>query len=210
MRNLRALQDQERQALEANLKQSKCLNEWKRLFVILRFDEGQSIEELARQTCLSKWTIEEYLKKYSSENKTKNDPRGGSSSKLTETEAEELEKHLTETTYLKVKGIISYVKNRFGKVYSRTGMTFWLKSRNFTFKRPEKIPGKLNPDQQKNFLEYYKRLKSSLGQREELYFVDAVHPEYQSQMVCGWIKKGEKKNFTNDSKATSITFYRSS
>lgn len=71
MRSLRPLTIEERAELETDLKKTKDLAEWRRLFVILSYDEGQSIEELAKLTRLSRWTIEEYLKKYSSENKTK-------------------------------------------------------------------------------------------------------------------------------------------
>ena len=129
MRTLRPLTDEEKKGLESGLIKTRDSAEWKRLFVILSYDEGQSIEELARLTRLSKWTIEEYLKKYSSENKTKNDPKGGSSSKLNEDETSELESHLSKNTYLKVKDIVAYVRGRFGKQYSRTGMTAWLRDR---------------------------------------------------------------------------------
>ena len=103
MRSLRPLSEQERKDLERALKKAKDASEWKRVFVILTYDEGQSIEELAHLTRLSEWTVEEYLKQYSSHNKTKNDPTGGSSSKLTQEETRFLEEHLSQTTYLKVK-----------------------------------------------------------------------------------------------------------
>lgn len=200
MRSLRPLSEKERNDLEAALKQSKNLAEWRRIFVLLSYDEGLSIEELAHLTRLSKWTIEEYLKEYSSQNKTKNDPRGGSSSKLTESEASQLEQHLSQITYLKVKSIVSYVYKAFGKRYSRPGMTDWLIRHGFTFKKPEKVPGKLDPVKQMKFIDEYKRLRDSLGPCDELYFVDAVHPEYQSQAVCGWIKTGERKTLQTTGK----------
>lgn len=206
MRSLRPLTEEERHGLEANLKKTRDSAEWKRLFVILSYDEGQSVEDLARLTRLSHWTIEEYLKKYSSQNKTKNDPRGGSSSKLDETEANELEQHLSQTTYLKVKNIVAYVKRTFGKQYSRTGMTAWLKDHGFTFKKPEKIPGKLDPGRQAQFIEEYCRLKGSLRPCDKLYFLDAVHPEYQSQAVSGWIKKGECKTLQTTGKQKRLHF----
>jgi transposase len=206
MRSLRPLSEQEKRGLEADLKKTRDSAEWKRLFVILSYDEGQSIEDLARLTRLSTWTIEEYLKKYSSQNKTKNDPTGGSSSKLNEVEASELEQHLSQTTYLKVKDIVAYVKGKFGQEYSRTGMTAWLRDHGFTFKRPEKIPGKLDPHKQADFIEKYKELKGSLGSSDELYFLDAVHPEYQSQAVSGWIKKGECKTLQTTGKQSRLHF----
>ena len=184
MRTLRPLTNQERKDLEATLLKAKDASEWKRLFVILGYDEGRSIEELAQLTRLGKWTVEDYLKAYSARNKTKNDPRGGSSSKLTESESKELEQHLSTTTYLKVKNIVAYVGKTFGKKYSRTGMTEWLTRHGFTFKKPEKVPGKIDPARQKQFIEEYEKLKGSLAPNDELYFLDAVHPEYQFERVA--------------------------
>ena len=206
MRSLRPLIPSEKASLEADLRKTRDLSEWRRIFVILSYDEGQSIEELAQLTRLSPWTIEEYLKQYSAHNKTKNDPTGGSFSKLTEEETRELEDHLSKTTYLKVKKIIAYVKKRFGKQYSRSGMTHWLIHHGFTFKKPEKVPGKLDPIKQKQFIEEYKHLKASLGPDDELRFLDAVHPEYQSQAVCGWIKKGECKTLQTTGKQKRLHF----
>ena len=53
MCSLRLLSEPERLNLEADLKRSKNLAEWKRLFVILSYDEGQSVQELARLMRLS-------------------------------------------------------------------------------------------------------------------------------------------------------------
>ena len=200
MRALRPLSSNERQDLETKLKKAKELGEWKRLFVILRFDEGESIEELARQTYLSKWTIERYFKEYSAHNKTEDDPRGGGQSKLTPEESCNLEKHLQEITYLNVKPIIACVLQKFGKTYSRSGMTNWLQEHGFTHKRPEKIPGKLDPNKQALFIKEYEELKNSLPSSDKIYFLDALHPEYQSQAVCGWIKKGECKTLQTTGK----------
>lgn len=206
MRTLRSLTQEERTELERKMKKTGDAGDWKRIFVILSYDDGLSIEELAKLTRLSPWTVEEYLKKYSSKNKTENDPRGGSSSKLTESEAQELEQHLSSTTYLKVKSIVAYVSKTFGKQYSRTGMTEWLVKHGFTFKKPEKVPGKLDPAKQERFIEEYGKLKGALGPCDELYFLDAVHPEYQSQAMCGWIKKGECKTLQTTGKQKRLHF----
>lgn len=190
----------ERNILEVKLKKTKDLSEWKRVFAVLGYDDGKTLEELAELLRVSMFTIEDYLKEYNSNNKTKNDPRGGSSSKLTKDQSQELENHLSKTTYLKIKHIVSYVKQRFGIQYSRSGMTFWLSDHGFTYKCPEKIPGKINPEAQQKFIEEYLKLKQSLDPSHELYFLDATHPEHQSQSVCGWIKKGEKKTLQTSGK----------
>ena len=206
MRSLRPLLEQERVDLEQALKHTKEVSEWRRLFVILSYDEGVTVEDLTHLTRLSRWTIEQYLKTYSANNKTKNDQRGGSSSKLSKEEAQALESHLEKTTYLKVKDIVAYVKSKFGKDYSRTGMTAWLQEHGFTFKKPEKVPGKLDPEKQALFIEEYKKLKNSLSSRDDLFFLDAMHPEYQSQAVSGWIKKGVCKTLQTTGKQQRLHF----
>jgi hypothetical protein len=101
---------------------------------------------------------------------------------------------------------VAYVKRTFGKQYSRAGMTAWLKDHGFTFKKSEKTPGKLDPSRQAQFIEEYYTLKGSLGPWDELYFLDAVHPEYQSQAACGWIKKGECKTLQTTGKQKRLHF----
>ena len=162
---MRLLSPFERGQLETKVKKTKDLSEWKRVFAILEYDDGQSIAESARTLRLSPVTIEEYLKQYNSNDKTKNDPRGGSSSKLTESESQQLEQHLSQKTYLKVKDIVAYVESQFKKKYSRSGLTAWLADHGFTYKCPQQIPGKLNPEAQAKFIEEYEKLKSSLQRR---------------------------------------------
>lgn len=167
---MRSLTTSERAHLEFKLKKTKDLSEWKRIFAVVSFDSGDSIEAIADALRISTSTVETYLREYDSKNKTKHDPRGGSESKLTSEESQ------------------------------KSGMTAWLNDHCFTFKQPEKIPGKVNPEVQEKFIEEYQKLKENLTPNEELYFIDAVHPEYQSQAVCGWIKKGECKTLQTKGK----------
>lgn len=107
---------------------------------------------------------------------------------------------------MKIKAIVQYVQDRFKVHYSRSGMTRWLIEHGFTYKRPQKVPGKLNPEQQAQFIEKYKALKESLQPGSEIYFCDAVHPEHQSQAVCGWIKKGACKTLQTSGKQLRLHF----
>ena len=79
-------------------------------------------------------------------------------------------------------------------------MTAWLQEHGFTYKRPKKVPGKLDSQKQEAFIKEYEALKANLKPDEEIYFVDAVHPEHQSQAVCGWIKKGVQKTLQTTGK----------
>ena len=194
----------ERTDLEQRLKRSRDYLERNRLCVILGCDDGIPKEVLAKSLRISSYTVEEYLREYNSQGKTGSDPRGGKEPKLSKEQTEALTKHLQETTYLKVKAIIAYVLDKFKIQYSRTGMRDLLIREGFTYKRPEKIPGKLDPDRQQAFIKQYKELKNGLRSNEEIYFVDASHPEYQSQNVRGWIKKGEKKTLQTTGKQSRL------
>src|SRR5262245_16830791 len=94
---------EEKQILEAKLKKARDASERNRLCVILGYDAGHTLEKLADILRIDQSTVYNYLKDYDSDQKTKNSPRGGTKSKLTETQSRSLIKHLTDTTYLKVK-----------------------------------------------------------------------------------------------------------
>jgi transposase len=197
----------QKEVLETEAKKSREVsNKRNRACVILGHDEGLTIDQLAKAFRISHATICNYLKEYKEEEKTQNEPRGGRESKLNQEQSQELIQHLSETTYLKTVQICAYVKGKYGITYSRSGMTAWLKEQNFVYKRPKKVPGKLDLEKQAAFIQEYKELKANLKPDEEIYFIDAVHPEHQSQAVCGWIKKGDQKTIQSTGKQLRLHF----
>jgi transposase len=201
---MKKLSIEEKQELTNLLTKTKDVQERNRLCVILAYDDDITKVSIARTLRIDPQTVDKYLKEYRRDRKTKNKPRGGSDSKLSEKDSKELTDHLQRNTYLKVQAICAYVKERYGIEYSRTGMRDWLQRQGFRYKRPEKVPGRLNPEKQRLFVEEYKSLKNDLSDGEEIYFFDATHPEYQSQSVCGWIKKGEKKTLQTTAKQVRL------
>ncbi len=185
--------------LERRARQTKDRHEHTRLCVILARSEGMSLELIAQAHRISIQSVYRYLAEYESEEKTQHDQRGGSHSKLSEIQAVELIKHLQDTTYLYAKQICSYVTAKYRVDYTVAGMTFWLKTQGFVYKEPIKVPGKLDPERQEAFIQTYEALKKTLEDDEELFFMDAVHPEFQSKAVCGWIKSGEIKTLPTTS-----------
>lgn len=185
--------------LEKRARQTKDKHEHTRLCVILAKSEGMSLELIAQAHRISAQSVYRYLAEYETEQKIQHDRRGGSESKLSAAEARELTEHLQKTTYLNAKQICDYVRTKYSIVYTVSGITFWLKAHDFIYKEPIKVPGKLDPVKQEAFIESYEVLKKSLKADEELFFMDAVHPEFQSKAVCGWIKKGEIKTLPTTS-----------
>jgi transposase len=192
--------------LERRARQTRDKHEHTRLCIILARSEGISPELIAQTHRISVSSVYQYLVDYEKENKTHHEARGGTTSKLTQEQTEELLSHLQEVTYLYTKDICKYVEARYGVKYSKSGMTFWLKEHDFVYKEPIRVPGKLNPEKQREFIEKYEELKANLPKDEEIYFLDAVHPEFQSQSVCGWIKKGETKTLPTTNKQSRLHF----
>lgn len=185
--------------LERRARQTRDVHERLRLCVVLARSEGMSHELIAQALRISVHSVYRYLSEYEVETKTRHDQRGGSKSKLNELQSKELHDHLQKTTYLYVKEVCKHVKAIYEIDYSTSGMTFWLKEHGFIYKQPIKVPGKLDPEKQETFIAAYEALKSTLPEDEEIYFMDAVHPEFQSKAVCGWIKKGEIKTLPTTS-----------
>jgi len=192
--------------MEREVRLTKDPHERVRLCVILARSEGMSHELIAQSHRISVSSVYQYLRDYEKENKTQHEPKSGAQSKLDAEQTKELLEHLQKVTFLRVKDICRYVEEKYEIKYSKSGMKRWLKEHDFVYKEPIKVPGKLDPEKQKAFIEHYQKLKANLPKDEEIYFLDAVHPEFQSQAVCGWIKKGEIKTLPTTNKQFRLHF----
>lgn len=71
-------------------------------------------------------------------------------------------------------------------------MNKWLHRNGFTYKKPSGVPHKFSEEKQRQFIEYYKELKTTVGD-EPILFIDGVHPTQATKISYGWIRKGQKK-----------------
>jgi transposase len=192
--------------LEQRARKTRKKDEHMRLCVILARSEGVSLELIAQNQRISVESVRRYLSEYEKENKIDNDPKGGRDSKLNDEQSQELSDHLQKITYFRVKDICNYVEKTYTVKYSRTGMNKWLIKHGFVYKEPVKVPGKLKLELQEQFISFYQALKANLSKDSEIYFLDAFHPDYQSQAVSGWIKKGEIKTLPTTNKQTRLHY----
>lgn len=176
-----------------------------RIKAVLAYDEGYSYSEIAKILLLDDETIRRHIDDYQTKKKL-NIESGGSDGKLTNRETLELIDHLSEITYLYVKDICQYVKQHYKKKYTVSGMTKWLHANEFCYKKPHAVPAKADKGQQKKFIAFYKRLKATAGKKEPIYFADSVHPQYQTQLVYGWILKGDRKEIATTGRQPRLNF----
>jgi transposase len=189
-----------RAKFEKLVRQAKHSNEKDRLCTILAYDEGEDMEDISSFLKISKATAYRYLSDYTKKHKIEDDAHGGADSKLSDEQTYLLKEHLFVHTYLYAKQICQYVFLTYQVKYTLAGMTKWLKKNGFVYKKPKLVPGKLDTQKQEAFIHYDKELKKSLSTDETILFMDAVHPEYQSKGVSGWIKKGEIKTLPTTNK----------
>lgn len=172
---------------------TKNIDEKDRLRAVLAYDLGHDIYDIAEILQLSESTTYNYINDYLNKSKIAHSPRGGSDAKLNARQEIELIKHLHAVTYLTARAICSYVFVTYKVRYTIVGMNKWLERNDFVYKKPKSIPSKLDEEKQQLFIRTYETLKSTISTNEIIMFMDAVHPEYQSQAVSGWMPKGEVK-----------------
>ena len=188
----RRLTTQERADLQKRHKKERDGRIRDRIKAVLAYDDGYMYSEIARLLLLDDETIRRHINIYFSKNILKPE-NGGSQRYLTAPESEKLKSHLREVTFLYVKDICDYVKNRFDKVYSVSGLTKWLKANKFCYKKPHGVPAKADLERQEEFIAHYHELKLKQGKNDVIYFVDSSHPQHQTKLSYGWIEKGARK-----------------
>jgi transposase len=176
-----------------------------RIKAVLAYDDGYSYSEIARILLLDDETVRRHIEDYLKKEKLSIES-GGSDSKLTDRETRELIDHLQTVTYLYVKDICQYVWLTYRKKYSISGMTKWLHTHDFCYKKPHAVPAKADREKQKKFIQHYLRLKKKAGEKEPIYFVDGVHPQHQTQLTYGWILKGVRKEIATTGQQKRLNF----
>ena len=164
-----------------------------RIKAIYSLGTGWSFEEIADILMIDEETLRNYIKRYQ---------KGGiqelityyyqgSSPKLSKEELIKLDEHLQENTYLTVDAIIAYVKETYGIDYSISGMTDLLHRLDFTYKKSKLVPAKADANKQQEFLEELKNIREKKGEQDPILYMDGVHPQHNTMLAYGWIKKGE-------------------
>lgn len=176
-----------------------------RIKAVLAYDDGYSYSEISRILLLDDETIRRHVSDYLEKQKVDIES-GGSKGHLSTRQAVELVSHLHEHTYHYVKDICNYLRKKYKVSYTISGMTKWLHAYGFRYKKPNAVPAKANKEAQKKFMGYYKTLKKNTKNKEPIYFIDSVHPQHQTRLAYGWIKKGERKNIGTTAKQFRLNF----
>lgn len=164
-----------------------------RIKAIYSLGVGFSVEDVIEILMLDEETLRNYVKRYQSGGiKTLiADHYQGSVSKLSVIQLSELNAHLEQHTYLTVEAIIAYVYEQYDVSYSVSGMTDLLHRLKFTYKKSKLVPAKADKKKQEEFLKQLDTLKASKGKDDPILYMDGVHPQHNTMLAYGWIKKGQ-------------------
>jgi transposase len=195
MRDFLSLEERNKLKLQHKRERDKRICD--RIKAILLTDEGWTFQQIAKVLLLSDEAISQHLQDYLASQKLKPES-GGSVSKLNEGQTKSLLEHIQKHTYLYTKDIIAYVKATFCIEYTVPGMTSWLKTHGFSYKKPAIVPGKANREAQEQWIKEYEELKKNLPENEVICFIDGVHPTHNTKPTYGWIRKGERKEILSN------------
>lgn len=171
-----------------------------RLKTILLLDAGWSYETIADVLLLDHNTIRRYYETYQSDgidalilmNYKGREPN------LSSENEEVLKQHLRENTYLSAAEVGRYIESTFKVKYSNKGTTNLLHRLGFSYKKPKVVPGKSDPEKQRQFIEEYEKLQNTREENSTVLFMDGVHPQHNAKPAYGWIETGKNKELLSN------------
>ncbi len=183
----------ERQALKARIRQTQERKIADRLRVIWYKAEGYPHHVIAHLLQLHLNSVTHYLQRYVS---------GGLDAvcathydapkpKLTAQQQEMLKLELRSCIYNTSQQVIAWVQEQFGVSYSISGMHHLLRKLGFSYKKNRLVPSKADPEAQRQFVQWFEKLRKALGPDDRIYFGDAAHVKHNAEAGYAWSAVGE-------------------
>lgn len=197
---MKVLKTTDRQELEAAYRSVRDKRTANSINLLLLLDDGYSQSEVAAILRLDQSTVSRQLQHYQIKGVADylTSPFDGGICKLDASQLAAFEKYVEDNFCATTDELIAYVKQQFAISYSRSGMATLLKRLGFVFKKPILIPSKADAEAQEAFITYYKALKKSMNSNDKMYFLDGVHPQYNTVAAGGWIRKGKEKQLKSN------------
>jgi transposase len=164
-----------------------------RIKAVYSLGMGFSVEDVVSILMLDEETLRNYVKRYQSGgiNALITEHYLGSFSKLSAIQLQGLTAHLEQNTYITVEAVIAHVEETYDVLYSVSGMTDLLHRLKFTYKKSKLVPAKADKEKQEHFLKQLEELRASKDKDDPILYMDGVHPQHNTMLAYGWIKKGQ-------------------
>jgi len=173
----------------------------RRARALLLLDDGMTYELVAKVLFLDDSTVRAWRRAYEDagvESIYALDLKGGFSP-LSSLQLDELRAWATEVLPTSTTEVGQFAKERFGLDYTRSGLIKLMNRVGFDWQKPEAVPGKIDADAQKKFIDAHEDLRNSLMPDEAIVYVDAVHPTHQARFAGRWLPRGQRCAITTAS-----------
>ena len=180
---------------------AKSKSDADRIKAVYSLAVGHSIAQVASILMIDEETLRNYKNHYEKGGITEllANNHKGSMCRLSKAEIDELKTELEATIYLTTQSVINFVEERFGIVYTQSGMRDLLHRIGYEYKKPKLVPGNPDIDAQEIFALQYEEFMQQKKSNCEVLFLDAVHPEHNAMAAYGWIKRGQKREVKTNS-----------
>jgi len=189
-----SLDDQERQALEEQIRSTHERKMADRLRVLLYRAKGYAIQFIAELLQMSRNHVTEILRRYRKGGVAAvlmPDHYKGSQPQLTTEQQQALKIELKTHIYVTAAQVIAWVEAQWQVQYDVSGMNKLLKRLGFSYKKNRLVPSKADPELQRLFVRWFAGLCQRLGPEDRIYFGDAVHFKHNAEAGYAWSLKGE-------------------
>lgn len=115
----------------------------------------------------------------------------GKQARLAAKQQEILKIELKTHIYNTAAQVIAWVEKQFGVSYTVRGMHTLLKRLGFTYKKNRLMPGKADPEAQRQFVLWFEKVRAELGPEDRIYFGDAVHAKHNAEAGYAWSESGK-------------------
>ncbi len=187
------LTKEELEELRKRIRRAKDRKTADRLRVILYKAEGHKNHVIAHLLQMSINSVSTHLKRYL---------RGGFDAVcatkyqgkqpyLAPEQQEILKIELKTHIYNTAEQVITWVEKQFGVTYTLRGMHTLLKRLGFTYEKNRLVPGKADPESQRQFVRWFEKVRAELGPDDRIYFGDAAHAKHNAEAGYAWSESGK-------------------
>ena len=177
-----------RKKLRQQIRKTKDRKIADRLRVVLYKAEGHSHKGIADLLQIGINQVTKILKRYleGGIEALLTDNYQGSKPKLTLEQQNLLTLELKTKIYNTAEQVIAWVEEQWGVRYGIRGMHSLLRRLGFTYKKNRLVPSKADPEAQRQFVQWFNKLRAELGADDRIYFGDAVHVKHNAEAGYAW------------------------
>ena len=186
------LSDSELAALRLAHRETRDQRKADRLKAVYLLGKGWSALQVSEALLVDDDTVRNWFKRYREQGQEGliNWQVGGSQGYLSAEQQALLRLHLEDHLHSTSASVGDYLQRHTQVCYKPRGLTGLLNRLGFRFKKAKLVPGKADADKQIAFLEQLSQVKQSMKTVDDLYYMDAMHPQHNTQAGYGWIQRG--------------------